>query len=92
MTEPNTLDELKEQIRKALGMCNDKSCTAKCVPQLKKAMALFTEHRKQARIEQLKTDMKWAQNQFNLPKLDIDKYVDDYFAQIKRNKGEDNDT
>lgn len=88
----DTLDELKEQIRKALGMCNDKSCTAKCVPQLKKAMALFTEHSKEvdrlARIDEL--HLLKQQEKYPFYSDEAEEYTIDRLAQLKSNKGENN--
>lgn len=57
----------------------------------KNLLALFTEHSKQARIDQIRTDMKWVAMNFGVD-IDVDKVIDDQIAQLsKRNKGEDNE-
>lgn len=40
------MSNLKEGLRKALGMCNEKSCTSKCTQQLNRAMKLITQSNK----------------------------------------------
>ena len=37
-------EELREQLRKALGMCDDKSCPSRCFQQLNVAMSIIKRH------------------------------------------------
>lgn len=37
-------EALREALRKSLGMCNERGCTSRCVPQLNAAMRLIKKH------------------------------------------------
>lgn len=56
-TIPTNTSELREQLRKCLGMCNDKSCASNCIRQLDAAMKLIEAHVQQevpaARVDEI---------------------------------------